>query len=158
MSLEPQDFPTSEVREDCTAKRVKGKRITGKELLELIKKNKHRSKDEVIFEAGFYTKIVNSATQEEEVILQRPCFYDELAIANGVIIHTSKHLRLSKKVKSITATVLKNGSIIINPKHGAAAGFAPEESIRIVSEHGQIVLETWHEDDLDEMEQVALEE
>lgn len=158
MSLESQGSLTSGTGEDNAIRRVKGKRITGQELLDLIKKNKHRSKDDVILEAGFYTKIVNTATGKEEIILHRPCFYDELAIANGIAIHSSKHLRLSKKVKNITATVLKNGSIIISPKHGAVAGFAPEENIHIISQPGQIILEAWHEDDLDEMEQVALEE
>lgn len=120
----------------------KGEKKTGQELLDFISSNKNQPIDDVIYNAGYYTRKTNTETNEVKVTLHKPQFWEAVAAASnpGIEFAPPKRAYSARAGRQPIATVVKNGQIVVGPRHGAAAGFEPGSKVLIEATEGQIVI------------------
>lgn len=136
----PEALETAETDGAAKPIKEKGIRLSGDELLLFVKENKESPVDEVIFQAGFYTKTTDPETGETKTTLHKPQFYEAIAVANGYQLAPAKRAFAARKARKPVVTVAKNGNIVVGGRHSAVAGFAPVSKVKVEAEFGRIVL------------------
>lgn len=137
---------TEATTEEATAKivKVKGERLEGDELLDFVKQNKESPIDEVVFNAGFYTRTTDAETGETKTTLHKPQFFQALSVAStGVEFAPPKRAYSARKGRKPVVTVVKNGNIVVGGRYGTVAGFAPGSKVKVEAEAGRIILTPW---------------
>jgi hypothetical protein len=150
MTTETIEAPTTEASKPV---KVKGERLAGEELLQFVHQNKDEPIDDVVFNAGFYTRTTDPETGETKTTLHKPQFFQALTVAStGVEFAAPKRAYSARKGRKPVVTVVKNGNIVVGSRHGSVAGFAPGSKVHVESEHGKIVLTAWQGEGGDEAE------
>lgn len=120
---------------------VKGERKTGQELLDFAKENKDQPLDDVIYNAGYYTKKTNPETEEVKVTLHKPQFWAAVSAAStGLEFAPPKRAFSARTGRKPVVTVVKNGNIVVGSRHSTVAGFEPGSRVHVQSEAGRIIL------------------
>ena len=125
----------------------KGERKTGQELLDFAKANKEQPLDDVIYNAGYYTRKTNPETEEVKVTLHKPQFWAAVSAASNPDLEFAppKRAYSARAGRKPVVTVVKNGNIVVGSRHSTVAGFEPGAQVHVQSEPGRIIL-TPHED------------
>jgi hypothetical protein len=121
---------------------VKGERKTGQELLDFAKANKEQPLDDVIYNAGYYTKKTNPETEEVKVTLHKPQFWAAVSAASNPDLEFAppKRAYSARAGRKPVVTVVKNGNIVVGSRHSTVAGFEPGAQVHVQSEPGRIIL------------------
>jgi hypothetical protein len=121
---------------------VKGERKTGQELLDFAKANKDQPLDDVIYNAGYYTKKTNPETEEVKVTLHKPQFWAAISAASNPDLGfaPTKRAYSARAGRKPVVTVVKNGNIVVGSRHSTIAGFEPGAQVHVQSEAGRIIL------------------
>ncbi len=147
MSTELLDAPMTEESSPKLVK-VKGEKKTGQELLDFVQSNKDEPIDEVVFNAGYYTRSTDAETGETKTTLHKPQFFQALTVAStGVEFAPPKRAYSARKGRKPVVTVVKNGNVVVGSRHSSIAGFEPGSKVHVVAEAGKIVLTPWQGED-----------
>lgn len=145
MSTELLDAPETEAKTNLVV--VKGERKTGQELLDFAKANKEQPLDDVIYNAGYYTKKTNPETEEVKVTLHKPQFWAAVSAASNpdLAFAPPKRAFSARAGRKPVVTVVKNGNIVVGSRHSTVAGFEPGAQVHVQSEAGRIILTPYTE-------------
>ncbi len=121
---------------------VKGERKVGQELLDFAKANKAQPLDDVIYNAGYYTKKTDPVTEEVKVTLHKPQFWAAISAASNPELEfaPTKRAYSARAGRKPVVTVVKNGNIVVGVRHSTIAGFEPGAQVHVQSKAGRIVL------------------
>jgi hypothetical protein len=151
------DMPTAEAiapemeaaEESVKPKAIKGDRMIGQALLDFVVANRNRPINEVVFEAGYYTKKIDPETGEEKISYHKPAFHEAINRANGIELAPAPRAYSPRKNRAPVVTLGKNGNIVVGGRHSLVAGFEAGSKVKVESEPGRITLVAWADDDTD---------
>lgn len=136
---------TLEATETPKIVKIRGEKMTGQALLTFLKENEGMPVEDLAYNAGYYTKTVNSETGETKTTPHKSEFFKALTEAStGVPLTSAKRAYSSRKNRAPVITVAKSGNCVVGGRHSAVAGFEPGSKVLVTAEPGKIVL-TVHE-------------
>jgi hypothetical protein len=146
MSTELLEAPVTTTPAAPALVKVKGERMTGQALLDFVQQNKDNAIDEVVYNAGYYTKTTDTESGETKTTLHKPQFFQALTVAStGVEFAPPKRAYAARKGRKPVVTVVKNGNIVVGSRHGSIAGFDPGSKVKVESAPGKIILTAWED-------------
>jgi hypothetical protein len=148
MSTELIEAPETTDEAKASVVVVKGERKTGQELLDFAKANKDQPLDDVIYNAGYYTKKTNVETEEVRVTLHKPQFWASVSAASNpeLAFAPPKRAFSTRAGRKPVVTVVKNGNVVVGNRHSTIAGFEPGAQVHVQSEPGRIILTAYTEE------------
>lgn len=122
-------------------------RLTGTDLLKVIKERKGQSKTEIAKACGY---IMTTANGDERC--QFTAFYLAVAEANGFDFTDGANPNGPGRTLSYSAQVLTTGAILIGPRYVQALGLEPGDRVSIATKTGKISLTPMNQitDDVEE--------
>jgi hypothetical protein len=153
-STESTEMPTAEIeapetQATETATVVKGERMTGQALLDFVVANRERPVNELVYEAGYYTKRIDAETGEEKISYHKPAFHEAINRANGIELAPATRTYAPRKNRAPVVKLGKNGNIVVGGRHSTVAGFEPGSKVKVESEPGRITIVMWADEDDD---------
>lgn len=101
-----------------------GERLKGEQLTSYFAEfAKVKAPDDLIRDAGFWTKSFNKETGAENEVIRRADFWEALAIAEGKIEAPTGTRGATQRNRKPTATVGANGGFIVGARHTELAKF-----------------------------------
>lgn len=139
--IETNEMSTELLEAPVKPVKVKGERLAGEELMQFVQENKDQPIDDVVYNAGFYTKTTDPETGETKTTLHKPQFFQALSVAStGVEFAPPKRAYTARKGRSPVVTVGKTGNVVVGGRHSVVAGFEPGSKVHVASEAGRIIL------------------
>lgn len=139
-SMSPETA-TLEATEAPKIVKIRGEKMTGQALLDFLKANEGMPVEDLAYNAGYYTKTVNSETGETKTTPHKSEFFKALTEAStGVPLTSAKRSYSSRKPRNPVITVAKSGNCVVGGRHGSVAGFEPGSKVLVTAEAGRIIL------------------